>query len=118
MHLRKRTDVSTIDWPDKSRKTYKYWFLDLDRPVKDEDGNYMFVKQLANGSYLPLHIGQADRLKNRIPNHDRLDDAKRAGATHVTAHTTPAGERSRLDEERDLIQHRNPSLNVQHCNVS
>jgi hypothetical protein len=65
----------------------------------------MFVRQLANGNWLPVYIGQADDLCSRLPNHDRLAEAKLAGATQVMAHTTPAGEQVRLDEERDLIQY-------------
>jgi hypothetical protein len=38
--------------------------------------------------------------------------------THVMAHKTDGGEKTRLDEERDLIQRWHPPLNVQHRKVS
>lgn len=108
-----------IDWPGKSGSTYRYWFLpNLEAAnIKSEAGNYMFAKKLANGNYLPAYIGQADNLSNRLPNHERLADAVKAGATYVLTHTTPAGEQARLAEERDLIQQWDPPLNTQHRKV-
>ncbi len=116
----KGSNMTTIDWTGKSGTKYRYWFLDdiTANGINAVAGNYAFVKQLANGNFLPLYFGQAEDLKARIPNHDRWDEAKRAGVTHVMAHTTPAGEQARLDEERDLIQQWNPPLNVQHRKVS
>lgn len=110
----------TIDWPGKSGKNYRYWFL---HGLKADDiqavaGNYAFVKQLPNGNFVPLYFGEAEVLNVRVPNHDRWDDAKRHGITHVMGHTTPAGEQARLDEERDLIQQWNPPMNIQHRKVS
>jgi hypothetical protein len=78
----------------------------------------MFGKRLPNGNYLPVYIRQADGLKQRVPNHDRWNDAVKAGATHVMSQTTPAGEMARLAEERDLIGHWNPPLNTQHKTAS
>jgi hypothetical protein len=103
-----------IKWPGKSGKSYAYWYLDLSAPIKDEAGNYMFVKQLPNGNLLPVYIGQADSLKKRLPNHERWAEAQRAGAKYVMAHTTPGGESVRLAEEKDLIQQWNPALNTHH----
>ena len=106
-----------IDWPGQSGHAYRYWFAVFNDSFKDEGGNYMFVRPAANG-YLPVYIGQADSLKSRLPNHERLADAKRAGATLAMCHTTPAGEQARLAEERDLIQKWRPALNTQHQKVS
>jgi hypothetical protein len=109
--------ADTIDWLGQSGKSYRYWFLDMNQAIKDEAGNYMFVQQLPNGRWLPVYIGQADSLRNRLPGHERLADAQRAGATQVMSHTTPGGELARLEEERDLIQYWNPSLNTHHRKV-
>jgi hypothetical protein len=107
-----------IDWPGNSGKTYRYWGASFTDAFKDEGGNYIFVRPVPTGGYLPVYIGQADSLKNRLPNHERLADAKRAGATDVMTHTTPGGEADRLEEERDLIQRWNPALNTHHRRVS
>jgi hypothetical protein len=109
-----------IDWLGKSGQTYRYWFIrDISaNGILAVAGNYAFVKQLPNGNFIPLYFGEAEDLKVRIPGHDRWDDAKSAGVTHVMGHTTPAGEKARLAEEQDLIQQWNPILNVHHRKVS
>ena len=110
------TEAFIIDWPGASGKSYRYWSNDLTSSYKDEAGNYMFVKPSGNG-YLPVYIVQADSLKIRLANHERLSEAKRAGATLAMSHTSPSGEQARLAEERDLIAKWSPPLNVQHKKV-
>jgi hypothetical protein len=107
-----------IDWTGNSGTAYRYWFVTDTSTLVAKGGNYAFVKRLPNANFLPLYFGQADNLWARIPNHERWDEAKRMGATHVMGHTTPAGETARLSEERDLIQRWDPPLNVQHRKVS
>jgi hypothetical protein len=110
------TSSSYIDWNGVTGTPYRYWFLDTPRnpsSIKDEGGNYAFVKQLPNGNFVALYSGQADSLRDRIPNHERWNDAIRAGATHVMSHTTPSAV-SRDLEEVDLIQQWNPILNEHH----
>lgn len=105
-----------IDWRGNNG-AYRYWFVEKPREsssIQAVAGNYAFVKRLPNGNFVPIYFGIADNLSNRISNHERFDDAVRAGATHVMAHTTPAGEAARIAEERDLIQQWNPPLNVHH----
>jgi hypothetical protein len=111
------TPSDYIDWNGATGKTYRYWFLETPRnstSIKGVGGNYAFVKRLPNGKFTPLYFGVADSLQNRIPNHERWDDAFRLGVTHVMSHTTPAGDAARIAEERDLIQLWNPPMNVQH----
>jgi hypothetical protein len=111
------TSSDCIDWNGATGKTYRYWFLETPRnaaSIKNEGGNYALVRQLPNGNFSPLYFGLADSLQNRVPNHERWNDAIRLGVTHVMAHTTPAGDAVRIAEERDLIQRWNPPMNVQH----
>jgi hypothetical protein len=108
------TNDDAMDWLGKSGQKYRYWFAAFTDSFKDKGGNYMFVRILQNGNYLPVYIGVADSLLNRLSNHERLDEAKRNGATFVMAHTTPAGEASRLAEEQDLIAFWQPVLNTHH----
>lgn len=110
-----------VDWQGQSGTSYRYWFVSsphVASGINAVGGNYAFVRRLPNGNFVPLYFGQADDLQARIPNHERFDNALRAGATHVMAHTTPAGEQARLNEERDLIQKWNPVLNTQHRKTS
>jgi len=109
----------TVDWNGKSGTAYRYWSVDnlTAAGLQAVAGNYAFVKQLPNGNFIPLYFGIAESLRDRLPNHDRWNEAVRLGATHVMAHTTPAGEAARLAEERDLIQQWNPPLNTHHRSV-
>jgi hypothetical protein len=106
-----------IDWNGSAGNTYRYWFFETPQnpsTIKSECGNYAFVKQLPNGKFVPLYFGIADSLRSRLTNHERWDEAIRAGMTHVMSHTTPAGETVQIAEEKDLIQQWNPPLNVHH----
>lgn len=106
-----------IDLPGQSGKSYRYFFLkSIAAPdVKAVPGNYIFTKPgTAAGKVVILYAGQADDLSRRLSTHDRWEEAKRAGANRVYAHTTQGGEAVRCAEERDVIQRWQPPLNVQH----
>jgi hypothetical protein len=103
-----------------SGASYGYWIVDQPRVPSGllaVGGNYAFLKKLANGNWLPIYVGQAANLQDRLPNHERFEDAVRAGATLVVAHSTPNGEPARLAEEKDLVAKWNPVLNVHHRTV-
>ena len=78
----------------------------------DHPGLYMFCKYQL-GSWVPVYVGQAASLKNRLCGHDRWDEAVRLGATTVHAIVVHRQDERDL-HERALIQHFNPTLNVQH----
>ncbi len=109
-----------IDWPGLSGAKYRYHFLANLSPqgIKDQAGNYMFVRQSnpAKNEWLPVYIGIADDLRQRLPNHEVLEAAKSAGATHAMGHTQ-ADRAAREAEERDLIGRWNPPLNTHHRTV-
>lgn len=111
------TNEAHYDWLGQSGTLYRYWILDMPKvswAIKDEGGNYIYARQLPDGSFLPLYIGQAVSLRGRIPGHEVWPGATRLGVTHVMSHTTPAGEKARCAEEADLIAFWNPPLNTQH----
>lgn len=105
-----------IDWPGRSGKTYRYYFIDFTRPIDPVAANYTFVKRLANGNYWPLYFGETDDAKTRPlgVGHERWAEAIAAGMTNVMARATQGGERVRQAEERDLIERWQPVLNIQH----
>jgi|SRR6185295_12889330 len=105
-----------IDWMGRSGRLYRYWFVAVATAtgIKADAGNYAFVKQLANGNFVPLYFGQAVLLNARLPNHERWAEAVRLGATHMMGHTTPGGESVRCAEEQELIGYWDPPLNTQH----
>ncbi len=105
-----------IDWPGRSGRTYPYYFAYsiAARDLKDEAGNYAFVRETKPGYWVPVYFGETGSLRGRLPTHELLAEAKKLGTTRVMTHVTPGGARVRQDEERDLIQRWNPILNTQH----
>lgn len=103
-----------IDWTI-STGTYRYWFLatPLDASsIQSLAGNYMFVK-LTNNGWVPIYVGIADDLSDRIPTHEKKQEAILNGATHVMAHLQ-SDLNLRKSEEADLIQYFQPVLNIHH----
>ena len=76
----------------------------------------MFVKP-ADGGWLPVYIGIAEDLRDRIAGHerwpDRWADAVARGATKIMAHTQ-SNSAEKITEEKALIAHYDPPLNTQH----
>lgn len=107
---------STIIFKGRSGTEYTYWFLNSFEPsaIKDDGGNYVFLKRLSNGNYVPLYFGETNSLRDRLPGHEVWPNAVRHGATDIACHTEPAGASARRAEEADLIAYWNPQLNQQH----
>jgi len=103
-----------INWPGASRNQYKYWIAEMGSSFKEEAGNYIFAKRNAQGQWVPVYIGQAENLHERLSNHNKEDCALKNGATHIHTHTNAAGEAARLAEEKDLLLNFNTPCNVQH----
>lgn len=73
-------------------------------------GLYIFAS-LHNNRWNALYVGQTDDFSSRLPNHERLGEAIRKGATHIHAvGVQQVATRDRL--ERALIQHLQPPLNT------
>ena len=104
--------ADTIDWPGQSGTTYTYWFAsEMENPsMKNESGNYMFVKEVSDG-WIPVYIGETGNLDERLTNHPELPCVRSNNGTRLMAHTTPAGQAARKAEESDLIARWNPPCN-------
>lgn len=101
-----------VNWYIDSENTLQFEVYDRNEGWYDVPGLYIFSCQVAN-EWRPLYVGQASSFKERLPNHERLDEARRLGATHI--HAKVVREKSLRDKwERLLIQSLNPRLNVQH----
>lgn len=100
----------TIDWPGISGKNYRYWIHSIGTEFLNQGGNYIFAKETSPGSWVPIYIGQTSSLRNRLENHEKEACARRNGATHIHAHTTPI-ESSRPAEEKDLVDRWKPVCN-------
>ena len=75
-------------------------------------GLYIFAGLNSEGRWAALYIGQAESLADRLPNHERWQEAVRLGATHVHARVVPQAA-TRDAVERELIQAYQPRLNSQ-----
>lgn len=78
---------------------------------KDIPGIYLICGINSANQWVPLYIGQASSLSDRIPSHERWDEAIRHGATHIHARVVHL-QSDRDTIERLLIQTFKPKLNV------
>lgn len=107
--------VDTVTLTDGTNRTYEYEVWTPDTDWNDIGTVYGFLKQLPNNQYNILYIGKAASMCNRQDSHEKWDVAKRNGATHIMARVVKT-EAERQSEEKALIAHYKPVLNVQHVN--
>lgn len=75
-------------------------------------GVYLFARPstLRSGTWDVFYIGRTDNFSKRLPNHERLNEASRMGATHIAA-VVISTESEREQVEREMIQQIRPPLN-------
>lgn len=106
--------ISSIKGFDGIDTDYTFGVYSIHFAPNATNAVYMFCK-IQNGQYVPLYIGKAENLKNRLMGHERMAEAVRLRATHLLVHTPGFGARVHyLEAERRLISHYNPVLNVQY----
>ena len=98
-------------WPISSFQKSEFDVFSLNTDWNDVGGIYIFC-YLGEEYWHALYIGQADSFKNRLSGHDRLDEAKRKGATHIHARTV-AQQAQRNALEKQLIEYMQPTMNTQ-----
>ncbi len=94
--------VEYVEWHGTSGRSYEYHIYDISfDPESNQDGNYIFAKQIPNG-WEAVYVGEGD-LK------DRKDAARggescvdRKGATHFHCHLN-ANAGDRKTEEADVL---------------
>lgn len=104
--------MDTCNWSLGNGNTLKFTVHDSNQDWKAVGGLYVFASLTEDG-WLPLYIGKADDFSDRLPSHERLDEAIELGATHIHA-AIVSSEANRDKWEPMLIQHYQPPLNVQH----
>lgn len=93
--------------------THEFTVLQKQASWHDVAGIYIFCGITPQNQWKPYYIGQADSFLNRIPNHERWDEAVQLGATHV--HAMVVSEAVNRDAiEQALIRSFQPVLNTQH----
>jgi len=106
--------MSSAIWTGFSGKKYSYQVFEMGTNFKDIPGNYIYAKKTNTGTWKALYIGQTSSLGNRLGDHEKEGCAKRNGATHIHAHSSPSSEQTRKIEEVDLIKNYSPACNEQH----
>jgi excinuclease UvrABC nuclease subunit len=93
--------------------TYEFTVYTPDTTWNDVGGVYIFTYLNTNNRWPAVYIGKADSFKNRLPNHDRWEEAQEEGATHIHARVvSQAATRAQIEEE--LIVKYQPPLNTHH----
>ena len=90
--------------------TYEFEVLNMDGMWKDVGGVYIF-SGVKDNIWRAYYIGITDSFQDRHPNHERWEEAKRLGATHVHARgESQAATRESI--EKELIGTYQPPLNT------
>ena len=91
---------------------YEFTIHDLERTTwNDVAGVYIFAGLDSTGRWWqPKYIGQTVSFADRLPGHERWDEARDRGATHVHAAVVRDGSQ-RIAAETALIRAYNPPLN-------
>ena len=78
----------------------------------DAAGIYIFTGINQVNKWVPLYIGQASSLVERLATHEQWPEAKKLGATHI--HARVVSKQSDRDQiEKEMIQAYQPRLNTQ-----
>lgn len=103
--------MKTYKWPLENGEACNFYVYEYDTTWNEEAGLYIFAYQTQQ-SWTALYVGQTDNFSNRLPNHERWEEAVQLGATHV--HTVVVSLQTDRDQlEKRLIQVLQPEMNEQ-----
>lgn len=105
--------MDKCNWPVGNGQSVEFIIYDPETVQwNSAAGLYIFAYSTGGGRWKALYVGQTEDFSSRIPNHERWEEARRLGATHVHARVVPqAATRDVL--ERLLIENLQPPLNTQ-----
>jgi len=92
--------------------SYQFEILSQDATWNDVGGIYIFSYGNFGGLWNAVYIGQTSSFMARIPSHERWEEARQRGATHVHALVVP-DQAMRDKIEQALIAAFHPHLNSQ-----
>ena len=97
--------------------TYQFVVYDLEGPIYNAPGVYIFSKGTGNAqgenTHDFLYIGQTEGFRTRLnPNHEKWGEALDHGMNFIWVYV-PRPSESRFDIEHRLITHYKPQLNDQ-----
>ena len=104
-------NIGTCNWPIADGTKVAFSIYDKNEGWNHVAGLYIFAYKTATG-WKAVYVGQTDDFADRLPDHERINEAGRLGATHIHAKSVDSqAERNRL--EVALIQNLQPPLNTQ-----
>ena len=101
--------MATVCWLDHDFDV----FHSIDGAWNSVPGVYLFAGINSAGNLYPVYVGETESLAERLPNHERWQEAVREGATQIHAKVVRP-EQARLDLQKALIRAYSPRLNVKH----
>lgn len=103
------TTVRVCEWHLKNGEVLKFSIYPFETSWNDCAGLYIFARNQGDIWY-PEYIGQALSFRDRLPNHERWQEARLRGTTNV--HALAVGWQSDRDRlEKMLIEAFKPALN-------
>lgn len=106
------TSVGQSTFVGDSGARYIFEIYTLDTNFRDDFAAvYIFSRQTAVLSHIPIYIGETDELGTCIRNHEKWPCVRRNGVTHICIF----GEhrrRARKKMAQDLIEHYDPTCNL------
>ena len=101
-------------WVGGSGLWYTYVVVPIGALIPALAGVYIFARQIDNGTWDPVYIGETANLRQRLTSsHEQWTPAAELGATHLHISTRLANENeyARLAEESDLLSRYRPPCN-------
>lgn len=106
--------MTDYSWKARSGAVVNFKAYTFNTQWNDVSGLYIYFK-VENGTRRPVYIGQAGSFRDRLSNHERHDDAVRAGAAGILA-AIVGSQTDRDSFEKELIQQFQPELNDHYTN--
>lgn len=103
----------TCNWPLGNGQSLELDVFPKNKGWNAVAGIYIFAYQLPDGNWAAVYVGQTDNFSTRMPNHERLNEAVQAGATHIHAKVVNSQQNRNLWESM-LIRNLQPPLNDAH----
>ncbi|HUI92691.1 MAG TPA: hypothetical protein VLX68_10625 [Chitinivibrionales bacterium] len=104
--------MSECSWPYNKQQSISFSIYGLNTEWNNVAGLYIFAYKTSANIWYALYIGQTNDFSVRLPNHERLNEAIRRGATHIHARVVSL-QKDRDYYEEEMIQYLQPPMNDQ-----
>jgi len=98
-------------WVGRSGKQYKYQVYHLNDKFDAVPANYIFVKEVEPGWFIPIYFGQTSDMSKVRENHPKWQCILQNRATHLCVHKSSRDELRRVAEANNLVLKYKPVCN-------